>query len=116
MRDYLSIDWLKVEDFIPVKLFTYPSATRCAMFEDAPGQAPQYLDRFCEHWYNAINNAGLLDNKIVIELKHSKHGFSLFMGWYDGNYSLGLAAAQKDGTEPKELTYNSGDIKQATHE
>lgn len=114
-------DFFWADRLTPVRFYGYPSSTGDRIFE-LDGHLPnvdtdivqrfQDLKRKCMSmeldmsrekdkslWYKDI-----WDNKVVIECK-TEEGGSIFIGYYDCMYSIGLSASNRDGAEPREYRY-----------
>lgn len=102
MRNYISA-------FIrPVRFYPYDSMVTSVLFEVDGGYIkPKYLDRFEERFVSKIreifrkcdtlnrreNGASTRsDNKTVVEMSDGDH--SIFLGYYDGKWSVGLGVWQ----------------------
>jgi len=104
---------LEAVDFEFISFFYYPSATRVRLLEQSHnGKTPEHdlLEEFGEKLLNKFEEVTghRRDNKIIIEFKpinkvKSYYHSTLFLGWHDGKFSIGLEGFNYDKAKPINL-------------
>lgn len=99
-------------DFEITEFFPYPSVILydIASYDDIwnKGKGDPWVKDFFEHILNMaemVHNTKFMDNKIAFHIVHKKvPGSSLYVGYINGIYKIGLSARNIDDINPIDLT------------
>ena len=108
-------DWFRVNNTPePVAVWLYPSSTLFNLFKAPEEDLPDFVKEVFSVVKEQALKSGLFrwDNKVVIQCKLkwnpgeiNSTGY-IYLGYYDGQLSLGLGARNKDNTPPQILRYD----------
>lgn len=79
---------------IPIKFYPYQSSVRERFIEINSTKETKELKRYLIKWFNENGIKCYDDNKIVFEI--TIEGKSLFVGFYDGVFSMGFSVYSWD--------------------
>ena len=103
--------WMKPENFKVVGFYPYTSSVTNRIWEQSHNYKVQFHDEISAFGQAveamAVEIGCRWDNKVVVELEFkgsdrffNKHS-NLFVGWYDGKWSIGMGVFQPDSYTQK---------------